>query len=156
MLRNDKKAAELSEIEEILLSGRICQLAFAADPAPYIVTLNYGYQENNLYFHSAAKGSKIDLAKRNPQVGFSVSIDLGVIENSQACDWNTRFRSVVGHGELRFLNNLKEKKQALEQIMAHYSEKKFTFPEKILQQTTVYSIAITEITSKQSGHIISD
>ena len=156
MRRHDKEVTELSDIEAILLAGNVCQLAFTADPAPYIVTLNYAYHDNILYFHSASKGRKIDLAKLNPLVGFSISIDMGVIKNQLACDWSNRYRSVVGHGVFKFINTLEEKHQTLGLIMSHYSEEQFTFPEDILQKISVYSVEITKMTAKQSGSIESD
>jgi len=156
MRRHDKEITEILDIEDILLAGNVCQLAFTVDPAPYIVTLNYAYHDNILYFHSASKGRKIDLAKLNPHVGFSVSIDMGVIKNQLACDWSNRYRSVVGHGVFKFINTLEEKHQALGLIMSHYSEEQFTFPEDILQKTSVYCVEITEMAAKQSGRVGSD
>jgi len=149
--RQDKAITELSNIEDILTSGNVCQLAVTADPAPYIVTLNYAYRDNTLYFHSASEGRKIDLIRLSPTVGFSISIDMGVIKNQLPCDWSNRYRSVVGHGVVKFIDTLKEKRQVLDLIMSLYSEEQYTFPENILQNTSVYSLEITDMTAKQSG-----
>ncbi len=150
MRRSDKAVMELSDIEEILRAGKVCQLALTADPAPYIVTLNYGYREGALYFHSAPEGRKLDMIRTNPNVGFSIALDLGLIEGEQACNWSNRFRSVVGHGRISFLGSPEEKRRGLDAIMAQYSRGEFSYPDKMLQATSVYKLVIAEMSAKQS------
>ncbi len=150
MRRSNKAVMEMSEIEGILRTGKVCQLALAADPVPYLVTLNYGYHEGALYFHSAREGRKIDMMKINPSVGFSIALDLGLIEGEQACDWSNRFRSVVGHGRIFFLESPEEKRHGLDVIMSQYAEGVFAYPDKMLQATAVYKLVIAEMSAKQS------
>ncbi len=141
---------EMADIERILRSGRDCQLAFTAEPAPYIVTLNYGYADGALYFHSAGEGRKIELAQSPAAVGFSVSINLGIIEGESGCNWSTRYQSVVGYGRIRFLETAEEKRRGLDIIMAQYSPGRFSYPDKTLAATSVYKLVISEMTAKQS------
>ena len=105
MRRSDKAVTEQAAIEKILRAGKICQLAFTAEPAPYLVTLNYGYHDGVLYFHAATEGRKIELIRKNGRAAFTVALDLGVIEGEKACDWSVRFQSVVGHGEISLLES---------------------------------------------------
>lgn len=150
MRRREKAVTETAGLENILWEGRVCQLALADIPAPYIVTLNYGYREGILYFHSAPEGHKIALLEQAGQVGFAVAIDKGVVVSEVACGWGTRFRSVVGHGRVEFIEALDEKRKALEILMAQYTERKFDLPESAIAETTVFRLIIDEMTGKES------
>ena len=150
MRRSDKAVTEQSVIEKILRAGKTCQLAFAAEPVPYLVTLNYGYHDGALYCHSALEGRKIDLIKENCQAAFTVVLDLGLIKGENACDWSVRFQSVVGHGHISLLESPEEKQRGLDLFMAQYSDEKFSYPTKMVQATAVIKLVISEITVKQS------
>lgn len=150
MRRREKAVTESGGLEQILWQGKVCQLAITDLPAPYIVSLNYGYRGGVLYFHSAAAGHKIELLRQNPLVGFSVVIDLGIIEGEEACNWGARFRSVVGHGRIEFIEDIASKRSALTLLMSQYADREFDFPVKALEATTVYRLVIIEMTGKQS------
>ncbi|MDX2480603.1 MAG: pyridoxamine 5'-phosphate oxidase family protein [Desulfuromusa sp.] len=150
MRRSDKAVTEQPAIEKILRAGKTCQLAFAAEPAPYLVTLNYGYHDGTLYFHSAREGRKIDLIRKDRQAAFTVALDLGLIKGDNACDWSVRFQSVVGHGQISLLESPEEKQRGLDLFMAHYSNETFSYPDKMIQATAVFKLLISEMTVKQS------
>ena len=151
MRRSDKAVTEQPAIEKILRVGKTCQLAFAEDPVPYLVTLNYGYHDGVLYFHSASEGRKIDLIRKCPEAAFTVALDLGLIKDENACDWSVRFQSVVGHGQISLLESPEEKQRALDLFMAQYSNEKFSYPDKMIRATAVFKLVISEMTAKQSG-----
>jgi len=148
--RSEKQITDKRQIEEILHAGKVCQLAFNAEPAPYIVTLNYGYHGGALYFHSAATGRKMELMAADPMVAFTVAIDLGLLTGKLACNWSNRFQSVVGHGRIHFLKTDVEKRQGLDRIMAQYSDQPFSFLPDSVAATEVYKLEILSMTAKQS------
>jgi len=150
MRRKDKELTNLAELEQIIRLGRICQLAIQDVPAPYIVSLNYGYRDGMLYFHSAPEGHKIALLHSNPQVGFTVAIDLGIIEGERACGWSARYRSVVGHGQIEFIDSLEGKRRAMDIIMAQYADGEFDYPPDALEKTCLYRLVIAEMSGKQT------
>lgn len=150
MRLNEKAVTELPEIEAILRAGKVCQLAFADEPAPYIVNLNYGYHDGALYFHSAPEGRKMELIAGNPQAAFNIVLELGIIEGEEACNWSCRYRSVVGHGRIRLLIGQEEKRQGLDIIMSQYSTDQFSYLAKMMTATTVYKLVIADMSAKQS------
>ncbi len=150
MRRREKAVTDLAGLEQIFWQGKVCQLAISDVPAPYIVSLSYGYRGGALYFHSAAEGHKIALLHANPLVGFTVAIDLGIVAGEQACNWGARFRSVVGHGRIEFVADLESKRSALKLLMAQYGEGTFDFPQQAIEGTTVFRLVIVEMTGKQS------
>lgn len=150
MRRSDKAITKLADIEEVLRRGQTCQLAFSADPVPYLVTLNYGYHDGSLYFHAANEGHKIDLIKKNPQVAFTVALDLGLIKGDSACKWSVKFQSVVGSGTMSLLDDPVEKRHGLDLFMAQYSDEQFSYPGNMIKATAVFKLTINEMTAKQS------
>ncbi len=150
MRRSDKAVTELVAIEKILHCGQTCQLAFSADPVPYLVTLNYGYHDGSLYFHAATEGHKIDLIRKSPQVAFTVALDLGLIKGGSACEWSVRFQSVVGSGKISLLEDPAEKRHGLDLFMAQYSDEKFSYPDNMIKATAVFKLEVAEMTAKQS------
>jgi nitroimidazol reductase NimA-like FMN-containing flavoprotein (pyridoxamine 5'-phosphate oxidase superfamily) len=150
MRRPEKALTETAAIEAILRRGRLCQLAFTAEPAPYIVTLNYGYDEGALYFHSALEGRKIELARQGQRIGFSVALELELVEAERACGWTTRFQSVVGYGRLEFMATPQEKRLGLDRFMSHYTHESCSYPDKMIAKTAVYRLVIEELSAKQS------
>ena len=118
---------------------------------PYVVPLSFGYRNGVLYLHGAVKGRKMDILRKNPNVCFEFDLIAEPIESENACDWSMRYRSVIGFGKAVFIENADEKCEALDVIMAQYSDGRFQFPEKMLKATAVFKIEIESITGKQSG-----
>ena len=152
MRRKEKQVKEPSKIERMMKQARVCRLGIMDTPAPYIVPMSFGFQDNVLYFHSARKGKKIDLIQKNPNVGFEIDLICQPVKAEQACDWGMTFQSIIGHGKMVFITDNEKKKTALDIIMSQYSDKSFDFPEKRLAATTVFKIQIDGLTAKQSGN----
>ena len=150
MRRNEKAVTGLAEQEAILRQGRVCQLAIQDVPAPYIVSLSYGYRAGSLYFHSAPEGHKIALLHSNPQVGFTVVVDLGIVPGRQACNYGARYRSLVGRGRVEFIESREGKRRALDILMAQYASGQFAYPDAALDGTCLFRLVIEEMTGKQA------
>jgi len=150
MRRSEKQVKQPEEIMKILTAGTVCQLAFSAQPVPYLLTLNYAYHNGALYFHSANEGRKIDFLVQQPQAAFTVARNLGLITGDSGCRWTTRFQSVVGHGLIVLLETVAQKRCGLNIFMRHYSDEEFTFPDRALDNTTVFRLDIEHMTAKQS------
>ncbi len=150
MRRHEKEITATGELEQILWQGRFCHLAIADDPLPYLVPLNYGYQDGSLYFHSAPQGRKIELLERHLRARFSVTIDLGIIEAERACSWGARFTSVVGSGRIEFVEDPQAKLSALHILMAQYSDQTFHFEEAHVAATRMFKLVIESMSGKQS------
>lgn len=150
MRRPEKKISEFSEIEDIIHQSPVCRLAFSDNDIPYIVPMCFGFHKRTLYFHSSPEGRKIDILKKNPLVCFEMDLDVSVIESEVPCQWGMKYRSIVGSGRVEMISDLEEKHFALEQIMARYSDRNFSFSEKAVQKTFVFKIKIKKISGKKS------
>ncbi|MFC1883776.1 pyridoxamine 5'-phosphate oxidase family protein [Thermodesulfobacteriota bacterium] len=151
MRRHEKEIFELSAIEAVIHDSVVCRLGISDGDVPYIVPLCFGYKDRTLYFHGSKKGKKITLLRKNDIVCFEFDLDIEVVENVKACDWGVRFRSVIGYGKADVIEDLEEKRKALEIIMHHYSDKEFQFSEKAIEGTAVIRVDVESMTGKQSG-----
>ena len=104
----DEKMAQVAE-EQRAASGR-----------PYVVPVCFGYEGDILYFHSAPRGRKLDILRRNSAVCFEFDVDCEVVPAKSACGWSMRFRSVVGFGDASLVEDPEEKRKALDVIMGQY------------------------------------
>ncbi|MBU3966080.1 MAG: pyridoxamine 5'-phosphate oxidase family protein [Euryarchaeota archaeon] len=152
MRRKDREIKDNKEIEEIINSSTICRIALSGNGLPYIIPVCFGYSNKNLYFHSANAGKKIDLIKKNNKVCFEFDIYEGLITNGNPCDWDVRYKSVIGYGKAYFIDGSQQKINALNIILRHYSDESFVFPENSIRNVTVIKVEIEELTGKRSDN----
>lgn len=142
-------------LEEILKGATICRMAMIDGNLPYIIPFNYGYRDGCLFIHSAPHGNKIDLLRKNPEVCFEVEDTIEITTGERACDWSTRYRSVVGYGRVEILSDAASKQQGLEVIMAQHGAPELTeFDPKNLIRMVILKLTITSITGKQSSNFL--
>jgi len=156
MKRNEREVSDIQIIDDIINRADVCRIALANDNIPYIVTLNFGYEsspERKLYFHCANKGRKLEMIRKNSYVCFEMDTGHEIITGTKACDWGMKYRSVVGYGYIKIINEKAAKKEGLNCIMRHYgAEGEFTYYNNMLDRTTLLQLEITEITGKKSCH----
>lgn len=150
MRKKEKEITDKNEIIAIIAKAKVCRLAMIDGNRPYIVPLSFGYRDNTLYFHGSLQGKKIDLILEKPNVCFEFDQLIETIESEKACSWSMKFQSVIGFGKACLLDEKEEKQKALAIIMAQYSNRRFDFPEKMLQATAVIKVAVESLTGKQS------
>lgn len=148
MRRKEKEITDVGEMEAVLSDAAVCHLGMVDGGEPYIVPLSFGYRNNTLYFHSAGEGRKIDILKRAPRVCFEAETDVEVVKGETECDWTVNYRSVMGTGEVRFLEDLEEKWEALSVISEHYGGERTHYPEDVVRRTTVFTVGIRDMTGK--------
>ena len=102
--RHDKAAAHLNEIITILGRGKVCRLAMVDNGKPYLVPLSYGYADETLYFHSAHRGRKISILRKNPRIWFEITVGTTVTQAPKPCDWGITFQSVMGEGVVEWIS----------------------------------------------------
>lgn len=155
MRRKEKEIDDINELREIIRKADVCRLGLAVDNMPYVVPVNFGYDEgeNCLYFHCAREGRKLDMIKRNNAVCFEMDVDMKISAGENApCNWSTAYRSVIGYGKAFILEDFDEKKKALDVIMKHYSsDTSFEYNAKSVEKVAVVKIAVTRMTGKKSS-----
>ncbi|MBN1267180.1 MAG: pyridoxamine 5'-phosphate oxidase family protein [Anaerolineales bacterium] len=150
MRRAEKELAESTQIEEILRKADVIRLALFDGKEPYIVPLLYGYDGEQLYFHSAGEGRKIEILRSNPRVCFECEIDVRIKPSDKICSWSLQYRSVVGYGVVRFLTDPAEKRKAMETLLDHYTDPPYDIEDTTLQRTCMFVVEIESLCGKSS------
>jgi nitroimidazol reductase NimA-like FMN-containing flavoprotein (pyridoxamine 5'-phosphate oxidase superfamily) len=151
MRRKNKEIKDPAIIESILKNSLICRLGIRTDDVPYIVPVNYGYQDDTIYIHSAPEGRKIELLKKNNRVSFEIEFDHEIIREGESCDWTTKFRSLMGIGTVEIVNDYEEKIKGLDILMKQHGKYENTYKRKLVEFALVLKLHIEEVTGKQSG-----
>ena len=123
MRRYDKEIKNKNTIEWILKEAKICRIGLCENNKPYIVPMNFGFKDNCLYLHSAHAGKKIDILNKNNNFCFEVDIKTELVTSKNACNCGMKYYSVVGFGKSHFIEDINEKKEALDIIMQKYSNR---------------------------------
>ena len=151
MRRKEKEITEESAIEAIIKKSLVCRLALSDDNSPYIVPLCFGYRDRVLYFHGSLKGKKVDIIKKNQKVCFEFDINTEIVKAEDACHWSMKYQSVICFGKAILLEDVEEKRKALNIIMSQYSDRSFQFNDALLKKMAVIKVEIESMTGKQSG-----
>ena len=152
-MRRFKQQLTDEEAKGILLGGRECVLALSGcDGFPYAVPVNYVYDGNFIYVHSAKGGHKIDAIRNNPRLSLCV-IDKGDIVPEE---FTTYFRSVIVFGEAEFIEHEAEKIEALRKLSAKYCGDIDPTREidKFLKVVAIIKIRIDRITGKEAIELV--
>lgn len=151
MRKKEKEITDQGEIEKIISKNKICRIALCDNDVPYIIPMNFGYKGNKIFLHTGREGKKIEIIKKNSNVCFEITDSIEIVQAEKACDFSTKYRSVIGFGTIKIVNDLSEKKEALQIIMNQHTNKKdWQFPDEIVAKTTILEIEIESLTGKKS------
>ena len=140
------------QIEEILSKAKFLRIALSDSDKPYIIPMAFGYKDNKIYLHCSREGKKIDILNRNPRIAFEADAEAEIITSEDICKYNVRYRSVVGNGQARFVEDYDEKVEGLTILSEHYGKKgPFEFEEWKVNRLCIIKIEIEEMTGKQNG-----
>ncbi len=153
MRKKEKEITDKGVIEAILQEAPVCRIAMSKDNRPYIVPMNFGYEDGALYLHTGHRGMKIDFMRGNPLVCFEAESRLETVRSESACRWGMRYLSVVGSGRASFVEDPAGKRAALGVIMKKYSGRAdWEYSEKDLGAACIVKIEIEEMTGRRSGY----
>lgn len=152
-----RKEREISDYNIMLTIADKCdciRLGFVDGEDAYIVPLNFGCENKDghmiIYCHGAKDGKKAGLIKLNGRASFEMDTKHELVEADRACGYSYLYQSVMGKGEIGFVEEYKEKIHALEIIMNHYSDNRdWKFDEKAVNSTAVIKISVKEWTAKE-------
>jgi nitroimidazol reductase NimA-like FMN-containing flavoprotein (pyridoxamine 5'-phosphate oxidase superfamily) len=151
MRRSDKEITNRAKIEELLHQASVCHLGLSDDGQPYVVPMNYGYQDGRFYLHCAAQGRKLDILRKNNRVCLEITVTSKLVPRDGICEWTTHFTSVIGFGRAYILETPEDKQEALHIFMQSYSGKTaHTLTPESVRPLTMIRVEIDDIRGKQS------
>ena len=153
MRRKDREVTDIIRIEGILLQCKTCHVAMIDDGAPYVVPLSYGYSflEGNvleLYFHSAFEGRKLNVLRRNGKVCFDIAYEGEPIHSESPCNSGYTYSSVIGFGDVLFIEDSDEKCRALSIMFKHQTGRDITFNTEQTESVCVFKIISADFVGK--------
>jgi hypothetical protein len=153
MRRPETEITDSAQLEEILRTAGVLFLCLRDAQAPYVVPVCFGFEKDTLYVHSALSGTKIDLIRADPSVGFSACTEMTLTPGTAACNFSVQAESISGTGRARILVDEKERTRGLDVIMRHYAEtpQAPVYANKPLSRTCVIAITILTLRGRQLG-----
>jgi len=153
MRRSEKEIKDKEILKSLLGKAKICRIALSEDNKPYIIPMNFGFKDDCLYLHSANKGRKIEILRKNNHICFEIDLKTELIKAPEPCNWSMRYYSVIGFGKAAFIENIKGKIEALDLIMAKYApDQTFEYQKSMVDDLVILKVQITELTGKKSGY----
>ena len=158
MRRKDREVTDQEEIQKIFDDCKVCRIGIVDEDGPYIVPMNYGYVKEEgkviLYFHGAREGKKINLIRKNPNVGIELDYKHELVEGKLACQYSYYYASIIGKGTASIIDNPKEKLKALNVIMRHQTGKNFDEFQKnpkLEKAVAIIRVELNEYSCKRHG-----
>ncbi len=153
MTKRERQITDEAQILQILDTAKVLHLGLAVNNEPYVVPMNYGYTMENgrltVYMHSALKGKKLDMIRKNPNVFFEIDCDLQPFgEGDIPCQYGMVYSSIMARGKATIVEDVEEKMQAMSTLMKTQTRKDFTFNERLVSIVTVIRIDVAEYTAK--------
>lgn len=159
MRRKEREILALDKIKDLVENCHVVRLAMFDEPFPYIVPVNFGYhwqeEKLTLYIHGARQGKKIDLLKKNPKVAVEMDGNHELIEAGTVAEkYSYAYQSLIGFGDAVIIQDLEEKKYALQLLMDHeVKHKNYDFPpDRMIAATGIIKVVLASYSCKEHIH----
>lgn len=134
-------------------------LAMNDDGMPYVVPLSYGYEYDGvnltLYFHCAKEGRKLDILHKNNAVSFALSNEGEPIYAKESpCNSGYYYSSIIGFGNVEFIEDTSIKCKALSAIVKHQSGYDHVFNKEQADSVCVFRVVTDQFTAKRKVNLI--
>ena len=142
------------EIESVIQSCPYCMVGITDDEGnPYVVPMNFAYADGVVYLHSGPTGTKQALVKRRPQVciTFCHGHELVWMHEQMACSYSMKSRSVVCRGRVRLVEDMAEKRRALDLMMRHYTAAPCGSSEPAVRNVQVWAVKLDSLSCRSFG-----
>jgi len=150
-MRRKDRSIPHAEAIELLQKAEVGYLSLAVDNTPYVVPLNFVVMDNNIYFHAATTGRKLDMLDQNPKCCFLVSSLDGIKAGTDACDFGAFFKSAIVEGTARRVTDVNEMITSLNKLTEKHNPAGHSFREVTPEQAksvAVIAISIDSICGK--------
>lgn len=156
MRRKDREVTDTEEIKKMIEVCKTCHLAMVDEGMPYVVPLSFGYEIDEhtltLFFHSAKEGRKINLLHKNSGVCFAISNEGEFIfDKDTPCNSGYYFSSVLGFGNVEFVEEVEEQCRALTLLMKHQANIELEFTPVQADTICIYKVVSTDFTGKKKS-----
>ena len=160
MRLNKRQVTDSNAIKSIIESAQVLHVGAQDSEGMFIVPMNYGYEWSHeangterlsFYLHSARKGRKAEAFRAGVRVAIELEEDRGNITGSYACAYSRSYRSIMGSGIVRAVEDRSEKEHALRLIMAHAAPNvpSPAFTPEAVARAAIFRIDVDEMSAKE-------
>ncbi len=147
MRREDRKISK-SEAIEILQKGEFGVLSMCTSNCEgYGIPLNFAFKNNEIYFHCALEGTKLEYLKQNNRASFCVVGRTNLLP----AQFGTKYESAIAFGVVTEIEG-DEKHEALMLLLQKYSANFIpegtVYVNKAFDTVKVLKLSIIELTGK--------
>jgi len=140
-----------TEMEAFLRSEVLGYLSMNGPDGPYVVPLNYAYDDGRILVHCSHSGKKLDMLRADPRVCFAVARQEGPVEqHAKKASCHVPSDSVVCYGRARILDDLDERAAALTAFLRHYKPEAKPMPREDVEACACVEIALTPLTGRRA------
>ena len=151
MRQQEQEITDRKEIESLIDRAEVVRIGLTGKDGPYIIPMNFAYNNGVFYLHSASEGKKIEMLKTDSRVCVELDETGSFQEGQKPCKGDFSYSSVIAFGNGEFINSWEEKAAALSLITRKYSGQDYCFTEKEVSRVTVVKVICTQITGKHDG-----
>mgnify|MGYP000770656569 CR=1 FL=1 len=141
-------------IESIILHCDACFVGITdLEGNPYVVPMNFGYENGVLYLHSGPEGSKLEMLEHNNNVCITFSIGHKLVYQHEkvACSYSMRSESAMCRGKVTFIEDMDEKRRILDLLMKQYTDNACSYAEPAVRNVKIWEVKVDEISCKSFG-----
>ena len=147
------------EIEGIIRKCPYCTVGLTdLNGNPYVIPMNFAYdaskgEHGTIFLHSGPEGRKLDMVQQHPTVciSFCEGHELVYMHQQIACSYSMKSRSVMCRGQVRFIDDMDEKRRVLDLFMEHKPKNKGGFSDPVVPNLKIGEIPVEEFGGKSFG-----
>ena len=141
-------------IESIILHCDACFVGITdLEGNPYVVPMNFGYENGVLYLHSGPEGSKLEMLEHNNNVCITFSIGHKLVYQHEkvACSYSMRSETAMCRGKVTLIEDMDEKRRILDLFMKQYTDNACSYAEPAVRNVKIWEVKVDEISCKSFG-----
>lgn len=139
-------------VYRILDEGLVCHVGFVADGQPFVIPTSYGRIGNTLYIHGSAASRMLRSLAGGIPVCVTVTLLDGLVLARSAFHHSINYRSLVILGTATLIEDLQEKKAALQAFTEHVIPHRWSEirgpSDQELKATAVLALPLIEVSAK--------
>jgi len=143
-----------AEMDAIIHEAQVCYVGMSDGEDPYVLPMNFAYENRKLYLHADTHGKKLDIIRNNPSVcvNFNTGNELFYRHKEVGCSWGMKYKSVNLHGKVRFVEEYDEKYRIMKLVMKKYSGEEYEFSVPSIKNVVIMCIDVEKLTGKVYGY----
>ena len=147
-----KEIMDREELHRILGEAMVMRLGMLDGERPYAVPLNFAREGDDLWFHAAKAGHKLDCLRAAPAVCVGADYCIRLRAGPRACDdWSSSYWSVNGFGTAEIVKDPDARLHGLCTLMRKYSGREdWEFPNASVSGIAVVRIRLESLPGKGS------